>query len=200
MSNSAAHLRLVSTDDDVRSHEEIARQFRETMTEHIRAHTDGTNVNNKTLLATDYLNHFNEAIMLLEMLPGAPAELAADLAKWQHESYEEHFHHSGFRDKGLAIAGYNNAPEDIRSAFDSVISEISGQLSSLLMEVQRGIDSGDMNKVTALCAENVPLLQSKVEKASAIVNGEITSETPAATDDATTDAGAHQAAVDALFD
>jgi hypothetical protein len=32
----------------------------------------GANINPTTWLATDYLNHFNEAIMLLEMLPCAP--------------------------------------------------------------------------------------------------------------------------------
>src|SRR3546814_1723486 len=32
----------------------------------------GKNINQNTLLATDYLNHFNEIIMLLEMLPSMP--------------------------------------------------------------------------------------------------------------------------------
>ena len=30
------------------------------------------NINPRTGLATDYLNHFNEAIMLLEMIPDMP--------------------------------------------------------------------------------------------------------------------------------
>ncbi len=32
----------------------------------------GTNINEQTLLATDYLNHFNEIAMMLEMIPDMP--------------------------------------------------------------------------------------------------------------------------------
>ena len=37
---------------------------------------EGTNINQSKLLATDYLNHFNEVVLLIEMLPSAPGELA----------------------------------------------------------------------------------------------------------------------------
>jgi hypothetical protein len=40
------------------------------------------NINPRTGLATDYLNHFNEAIMLLEMIPDMP-ECAEDFLGWQ---------------------------------------------------------------------------------------------------------------------
>src|SRR5713226_3249565 len=39
------------------------------------------NINPRTGLATDYLNHFNEAIMLLEMVPDMP-ECAEDFLTW----------------------------------------------------------------------------------------------------------------------
>ena len=39
------------------------------------------NINPRTGLATDYLNHFNEAIMLLEMIPDMP-ECAEDFLLW----------------------------------------------------------------------------------------------------------------------
>jgi muramoyltetrapeptide carboxypeptidase LdcA involved in peptidoglycan recycling len=32
----------------------------------------GTNINSVTLLATDYLNHFNEVIILIEMVADMP--------------------------------------------------------------------------------------------------------------------------------
>ncbi|GAB4225585.1 MAG: hypothetical protein Kow0032_01700 [Methyloligellaceae bacterium] len=200
MSKSAAHLRLVASNEDKASREELARRFRETMTEHIRAHTEGTNVNSKTLLATDYLNHFNEAIMLLQMLPSAPAEMAADLAKWRHESYEEHFTRTGFRDKGLAIAGYRHAPAEIRAAFDSVTGEISTHLSTLLGQVREAVETGATEAIAALCDEHVPVLQAKIEEASAIVNGEADPCAGASGEAEMANAGAHQAAVDALFD
>jgi len=49
------------------------------------------NINPRTGLATDYLNHFNEAIMLLEMIPDMP-ECSGDFLEWRPLSYAEHFH------------------------------------------------------------------------------------------------------------
>ena len=44
-------------------------------TQALRERARGSNVNDQTLLATDYLNHFNEVVMLLEMLPDMPEML-----------------------------------------------------------------------------------------------------------------------------
>ncbi len=41
-------------------------------TESLRARLEGTNINPNTFLATDYLNHFNEMVMFLEMIPDMP--------------------------------------------------------------------------------------------------------------------------------
>jgi hypothetical protein len=61
------------------------------------------NINPRTGLATDYLNHFNEAIMLLEMIPDIP-ECFEDFLDWQPMSYREHFAASGFKAKNLPSA------------------------------------------------------------------------------------------------
>src|SRR3982074_2552648 len=75
------------------------------------------NINPRTGLATDYLNHFNEAIMLLEMIPDMPG-CAEDFLTWQPLSYREHFAASNFRARELAIAAYDSADPQIRGAFD----------------------------------------------------------------------------------
>src|SRR3546814_7715400 len=53
----------------------------------------GKNINQNTLLATDYLNHFNEIIMLLEMVPSMP-ECYRDAVEWRPKSYAQHFRDS----------------------------------------------------------------------------------------------------------
>jgi hypothetical protein len=68
-------------------------------------HLVETNINSSTGLATDYLNHFNEAIMLLEMLLEMP-ECREDFFAWQPMSYGQHFAASKFKDRELAIAAY----------------------------------------------------------------------------------------------
>src|SRR6202165_5806635 len=75
------------------------------------------NINPRTGLAPDYLNHFNEAVMLLEMVPDMP-ECAEDFLGWHPLSYAEHFTASNFRARDLAIEAYNSADEHIRAEFD----------------------------------------------------------------------------------
>src|ERR1700723_2332933 len=79
------------------------------------------NINPRTGLATDYLNHFNEAVMLLEMIPDMP-ECAEDFLGWQPLSYSEHFTASNFRARDLAIESYEAADAAIRAEFDAITS------------------------------------------------------------------------------
>ena len=60
----------------------------------------GTNINGTTLLATDYLNHFNEVIMLIEMVPDMP-DIIEDVLAWEPKTYVRHFADSM---KGSAMA------------------------------------------------------------------------------------------------
>ena len=71
------------------------------------------NINPATGLATDYLNHFNEAIMLLEMVSTCP-DCLTDFLDWQPKSYREHFLDSRFKDRQLAVAAYDAADPTMR--------------------------------------------------------------------------------------
>src|ERR1700750_3489684 len=77
------------------------------------------NINPRTGLATDYLNHFNEAIMLLEMIPDIP-ECAEDFLAWSPLSYAEHFTASNFKARDLAIEAYEKAEPSVRTQFDHI--------------------------------------------------------------------------------
>src|SRR3954466_2318344 len=88
------------------------------------------NINPRTGLATDYLNHFNEAIMLLEMIPDMP-ECAEDFLNWRPLSYSEHFTASNFSARDLAIEAYESAHPAVRGEFD----HITGTMTSILTAV-----------------------------------------------------------------
>ncbi|GBE43679.1 MAG TPA: hypothetical protein ENH05_07160 [Rhizobiales bacterium] len=201
MSKSPVQLRVVASNDHEFARESLARAFKNSMTEHLRAHTKDTNVNPETLLTTDYLNHFNEIIMLLELVPSAPTQFAAELAGWQHESYEEHFTHSGFRDKELAIIGYRNAPQEVRHAFDSSVADLETEMVMLLQQVQEKIATGDTEGLSILCNEAVPRLQNFIQITAGIVNGSVPDSPETGEPGASGDESASaQSAVDALFD
>src|SRR5271169_5600941 len=84
------------------------------------------NINPRTGLATDYLNHFNDAIMLLEMIPDMP-ECTEDFLGWTPLSYREHFIASNFKARDLAIEAYESADAAIRAEFDSLTSAKIGR-------------------------------------------------------------------------
>src|SRR5690242_2169743 len=82
------------------------------------------NINPRTGLASDYLNHFNEAIMLLEMVPAMP-ECAEDFMGWHPLTYSEHFTASHFKARDLAIEAYNSSDAVIRAEFDNVTTAMT---------------------------------------------------------------------------
>lgn len=84
----------------------------------------GTNISEVTLLATDYLNHFNEIVMLLDMVPDM-AECLEDAKDWKPKSYQDHFRDSFVADKELAVEVYDFAPVRYKAPFDRTTEEIN---------------------------------------------------------------------------
>lgn len=130
-----------------------------------------TNINGITLLATDYLNHFNEIIMLVDMITDMP-ECIEDVAAWEPKSYQDHFRDSGFSDKDLAVAAYEHVPAQFRQPFERLINQLNAlvlQVVSRLMEAPVAENQEEI-AATALFGLEMRLL---VEKAGAIINGEM---------------------------
>ncbi len=126
------------------------------------------NINPKTGLATDYLNHFNEAIMLLEMIPDIP-ECAEDFLAWHPLSYAEHFHASNFKARDLAIAAYDEAEVRIRSDFDGVTST----MFAILKAVGEAMQEAQQDKTRAALAEQAAQwVKPLVTRAGGIINGQ----------------------------
>jgi hypothetical protein len=150
---------------------------------------DGTNINPVTLLATDFLNHFNEAIMLLEMLPMAP-DCKEDFLAWRPMSYPEHFAASNFKHRDLAIAAYEVADPQYRGPLD----QIADQMTQILTETHDGLKGELSNDTIRILAEaTTHWLKPLVARAGAVINGELASALP-------TSEAAPQDAIDALFD
>lgn len=81
------------------------------------------NVHPDTGLATDFLNPFNEYLMLAELV--ADGTLPADvLDDWQPIDYESHFVTSGFRGVAVVLAAYRALPEAARDRFEAETNEL----------------------------------------------------------------------------
>ncbi len=92
---------------------------------------EAANINPESFLATDYLNHFNEIVMLFEMVPDMP-DMLEDCYEWSPKDYCDHFMDSGFAAKELAVEAYEKCPAPVRAAFDAVISELNSLIESTL--------------------------------------------------------------------
>ena len=129
------------------------------------------NVNPRTGLATDYLNLFNEAIMLFEMGLDMP-DMAEELADWKKRSYVEHFENSGFEMKDVVISAYRHCETEARLAFDDVCdhalatfdSSIDILLSSDIKDdIAREDLRGRLNEMKTLVAEMDSHIHGKPE-------------------------------------
>jgi hypothetical protein len=131
------------------------------------AELKAANINPQTGLATDYLNHFNEAIMLLEMIPDLP-ECAEDFLQWQPLSYAEHFTASNFKARDLAISAYDSADPDIRAEFD----QMTETMTSILTAVGTGMREASQDRTrTKLAEEAIGWLKPLVAAAGGVING-----------------------------
>ena len=125
------------------------------------------NINPRTGLATDYLNHFNEAVMLLEMIPDMP-ECAEDFLAWHPLSYAEHFTASNFKARDLAISAYNSADPIIRAEFDG----ITDSMTSILKAVSAAMGEARQDKTRATLAEQATgWVKPLVMLAGGVING-----------------------------
>jgi len=148
------------------------------------------NIHPDTRLATDYLNHFNEVVMLIDMLPMMP-DCAPDVVAWLPRSYVEHFRRSHFKERDLAIAAYGAVDPARRAAFESTVRNIDKALG----DVQRMITEAPMD---ALPLEAVTdLTEMRVKPLLAHAMGLINGAPPVTL--VTEDSGDAQSAVDAIF-
>ena len=131
------------------------------------AELQAANINPRTGLATDYLNHFNEAIMLLEMIPDMP-DCAEDFLGWQPLSYREHFTASNFKARDLAIAAYDKAEPGVREEFDN----LAATMTSILTAVGEAMRNAKQDRTRAILAEQATgWVKPLVALAGGVING-----------------------------
>lgn len=141
------------------------------------------NIMPATGLATDYLNVFNEAVMLFGLLPDMP-DMIDELLAWQPVTYQQHFQRSGFQAKELAILAYQNCDPALKASFDDLSTLIGDMIAGAIVAAAGMLE----NKVPlALFVTETNLgLQSAIMLLDSMVHGGT--------------AGSVQNDIDALFD
>ena len=132
----------------------------------------GTNINPQTLLATDYLNHFNEIVMTLVMIPDMP-ELLDDARAWRPKTCPEHFRESGFTDREPAIEAYEHVPARFRQPFELTIGTLDSLVAMTLERAEATLAAGEFERLKIIVSDASGAIRNLVDSASAIIHGTV---------------------------
>ena len=130
----------------------------------------GSNINPESLLATDYLNHFNEIIMLFDLAADMP-DCFEDAAAWQPLSYAEHFERSNLGDKDLMIEAYEHSPDDIRERFDTTVQTLDSHLLIGIDRCLAVLEADGTDAFRHVCSELASETRGYIDRLSAIIHG-----------------------------
>lgn len=134
------------------------------------ARASDSNLDPVTLLATDYLNHFNEIVMLLEMIADMP-DVLEDAKEWQPKSYIEHFEGSTIADKELAIEAYPLVPIVYKQPFEHTVGLINELILKSVAQLDDDIATGDLERVRETAVTRSRNIQKLMDFASAVMHG-----------------------------
>ena len=127
-------------------------------------------VNPTTGLANDYLNVFNEILLLLEFVPTMP-EMTEDVLAWAPRGYCEYFEQSSIPGARHALAAYGGVDPDVRAAFESVLARLTdialGAQRTLAQELT-GPDYPDF--VAKSCEETAEAMRAGLAYVSRLIN------------------------------
>ena len=131
----------------------------------------GPAVNPVTGLSTDYLNHFTEVVMVLEMASSMP-ECLDDLRAWRPKTYVEHFAGSRFTSRDAIVNAYQAADPAVRQRLDVASEELNAAILRARDLASNSIGHADAGPLQQALLQLRPL----VARAAAVINGTRTDE------------------------
>lgn len=113
-------------------------------------------------LSTDYLNHYNEALMLIEMSILDPM-MAAELVHWQPKSYVEHFTGTGssLRCAQGALNAWHALDPIAQGAFTAMCMAMDRMVTMAIMSVEEVPDPFAAVPILEVAAEAFRLLHAR---------------------------------------
>jgi two-component system, OmpR family, response regulator len=117
-------------------------------------------------LSNDYLNHYVEVLVLIEMTPHDPS-LSADLIDWWPVSYVDWFSASRLQHASQARAAYEALPSENRRRFERHLAAMETLAAMAVFALQPPCQSGQAAVVAEATA---PVLRRLIAAASAFLD------------------------------
>lgn len=130
-------------------------------------------INPASGIANDYLNMFNEILLMIENMPILLPEMVDDLEKWTPVSYREYFGRSPLPGSAKALKAYDNIDPVFRSAFErqiSVVAEIAKESRATILAMRKGQGEIDPDQITEPCQVLAIKLREALDTAADMVN------------------------------
>lgn len=129
-------------------------------------------VNPASGLANDYLNLFNEIVMLVEQLPTMP-ELFEDICRWRPASYRDYFLASVLPGRLSAIDSYNRLDPSFRQQFEALVEELDRRATGAVAVVRRQfrhLGEADSAALASICEKAGATIREVLDRATMLVN------------------------------
>jgi hypothetical protein len=130
-------------------------------------------VNPSSGIANDFLNQYNEILLLVENLPVLLPEMIEELLAWKPRAYEEYFQTSPLMGGHLAIEIYQALDAAFRETFETQIAKINVLARKAIVVVGNqlhGAAEMRAEDIEAFCEEIAAKLRTEIEKAADFVN------------------------------
>ena len=127
-------------------------------------------VNPLTGLANDYLNVYNEILLLLEFLPSMP-EMTDDALAWRARGYCEYFEQSSIPGARDALHAYDKLDPGVRAHFEAILArltEIAVSAQNTLAEEFGRPDYPD--SIAKSCEETAEIMRAGLAYVARLIN------------------------------
>jgi hypothetical protein len=127
-------------------------------------------VNPSTGLANDYLNVFNEILLVLEFLPSMP-EMTDEALAWQPKGYCEYYEKSTLPGARQALQAYDRVDPVTRSRFEAVLA----RLTEIVVQAQQtlAVESGRPeypDSIAKSCEQTAEAMRAGLSYVSRLIN------------------------------
>jgi hypothetical protein len=130
-------------------------------------------VNPASGIANDYLNHFNEALLLIENLPALLPEMVDEILAWRPVGYREYFTNSPLPGSGATLEIYDTLDDDFRKDFETMITILDGIIINsidIIKASRRPDGTLEADEVSDVCEELSTKLRRVLDRTADLVN------------------------------
>jgi hypothetical protein len=130
-------------------------------------------VNPASGIANDYLNHFNEALLLIENLPALLPEMIDEMLAWRPVGYREYFTNSPLPGSAVTLEIYDSLDDDFRNDFEAMIvilNQIITNSIAVITAARRPDGTLEPDEVSDVCEELSARLRRVLDRTADLVN------------------------------